>query len=469
MAGNGRRLDRGGLNHMQDFGLVSPRDDDADPKRGRRRRRGGTGMANGSGSPAGRSATNGRRRLLRPLGQGVGLGWRQASYDSLFNDDPNDPNYDPYDLKNLAASHGVVHVVQVEAPDSFKKAVATIWTEYWSHELVDEAIRDFRELGHLGEWGWEVIKRGIVASLDRGNRERELTSQLLPHIHAIVPADAFALAFDRVIERVEDLRCDVRGVDGLIQRFLARAVCDDCVTRRFVEERAQGLRSSEQAPCEVSMGVIAMLDEQNGRLEHIEQCWSVVEGAGPAIHHARGEARRAAQSAHGQHGSTTMTIGLPGNILETRQTAYGQRTAIRLLLASFFGTCGGWEGTQEDRNVLSSALQQVVQSPWWPYVMKVLFELSGGAGGGWGDDEAATRGGECGRGRRGDLGGAQRSHGAGAHQSGVAPDGRAFGSDCSGRWRGVPGVVASVAGRLGAGGHCRRVIGAGAGGGEGGG
>ena len=85
-----------------------------------------------------------------------------------------------------------------------------------------------------------VVKRAVIAALDRGARERELAAQLLAQLRrddCISRAHGEA-GFDLLLQALESLTIDVPNAPDNMHVFLARAVVDDVVSDEFLEECA---------------------------------------------------------------------------------------------------------------------------------------------------------------------------------------------------------------------------------------
>jgi len=85
------------------------------------------------------------------------------------------------------------------------------------------------------QFHFEVVKLAVSMSLDRGDRERELSSTLLAEISgSTISTDVVVKGFTVLLERVEDLTLDVPDVQRLLACFLARAVVDEALPPAFM-------------------------------------------------------------------------------------------------------------------------------------------------------------------------------------------------------------------------------------------
>jgi len=83
-----------------------------------------------------------------------------------------------------------------------------------------------------------VVKRCVVAALDRGAREREMAAQLLRALasHGVVSRPRREAGFDLLLAELESLAVDVPSAPDELTAFLARAVVDGVVSEEFLDE-----------------------------------------------------------------------------------------------------------------------------------------------------------------------------------------------------------------------------------------
>jgi programmed cell death protein 4 len=76
----------------------------------------------------------------------------------------------------------------------------------------------------------------VDVALDHEPAGRELYSQLLAKIQVdqLVDEPSFELAFDTLVDRVEDLLLDVPDAVDALAKFIARCVADDCLPPAYV-------------------------------------------------------------------------------------------------------------------------------------------------------------------------------------------------------------------------------------------
>jgi MA3 domain len=91
----------------------------------------------------------------------------------------------------------------------FKIRLTECLKEYYDSCDADEVIRSIEELG-CQEYHAEVVKKAISLAMDKGSRERELTSRLLTCLHPTPLSDLdMEAGFVSLLDSMEDLVTDV--------------------------------------------------------------------------------------------------------------------------------------------------------------------------------------------------------------------------------------------------------------------
>jgi len=150
-----------------------------------------------------------------------------GSSHSLLNS-PQRHNYSP--VKSRAAP-------SLTLPE-YKKRIISIATEFFSSEDFEEVSTSVCELG-APEYNYELVKRCITLAMGRGDRERELTSNLLSHLRsddALVSIEDCGKGFERLFEVIDDLVIDVPRAKSYLAQFLARAIVDEVLPPRFLQD-----------------------------------------------------------------------------------------------------------------------------------------------------------------------------------------------------------------------------------------
>lgn len=109
----------------------------------------------------------------------------------------------------------------------FKRRATEMLREYYSSADAAEVARC---LGELQEPGLHhlFVKRAVSLALDRSDRERELTAQLLSSLFpGLLTREQVALGFTMLLDSMEDLALDIPDATNLVSLFLGRAIVDD--------------------------------------------------------------------------------------------------------------------------------------------------------------------------------------------------------------------------------------------------
>ncbi len=88
----------------------------------------------------------------------------------------------------------------------------------------------------MPQFSYQYVRRALLMGMSRGDREREMVSRLISHLHddGLVTDKQVAKAFELLLETIEDARVDVHDVRMLTARFLGRAVADEALPPGFL-------------------------------------------------------------------------------------------------------------------------------------------------------------------------------------------------------------------------------------------
>jgi MA3 domain len=107
----------------------------------------------------------------------------------------------------------------------FKLQVADCIKEYFDSCDTDEVIRTLSELG-CREYHPEMVKKTISVAMDKGPRERELTSRLLTCVHPNpMSMDELRSGFMILLDSMDDLSKDVPDAKVTECRLLVTVAC----------------------------------------------------------------------------------------------------------------------------------------------------------------------------------------------------------------------------------------------------
>jgi programmed cell death protein 4 len=171
----------------------------------------------------------------------------------------------------------------------FKLQVADCIKEYFDSCDADEVIRTLSELG-CREYHPEMVKKTISVAMDKGPRERELTSRLLTCVHPNpMSMDELRSGFLILLDSMDDLSKDVPdakvkecrrlkrihnrhvltfsvALQTMVASFLARAVVDEVLPPAFLSEQ-----NNDRPGDIVIEKAVALLSREhcNARLEKV--------------------------------------------------------------------------------------------------------------------------------------------------------------------------------------------------------
>eukprot|EP00249_Psilotum_nudum_P015818 c25533_g1_i1 orf=741-2900(+) len=178
-------------------------------------------------------------KSLRPKKGGAG---GKGTWGSLLDNggnlrvDRNDPNYDsdeePYKLVSTPVAQSL---------EDYKRKVMHIVEEYFTTDNVAETAAELRDLG-CPNYHHYFVKKLISMSMDRHDREKEMSCVLLSALYAdVIQPDQLAKGFARLVESVDDLCLDIPDAIDIVALFIARAVVDDILPPAFLLKTSQML------------------------------------------------------------------------------------------------------------------------------------------------------------------------------------------------------------------------------------
>lgn len=166
-----------------------------------------------------------------------------------------------YDRTTEKAIYGPMLTLQ-----EFKFQLVEALKEYFDSCDADELIRTLEEL-KCQEFHYEIPKKAISLALDKGPRERELTSRLLTCLHPNpLSLTDMEEGFIALLDSLDDLITDVPDAHTMVASFLARAIVDEVLPPAFLSEQ-----NNERAGDVVIEKAVNMLSREhcNARLEKV--------------------------------------------------------------------------------------------------------------------------------------------------------------------------------------------------------
>jgi hypothetical protein len=190
---------------------------------------------------------------------------------------------------------------------AFKLAAKDIAAEYFESGDIQEVRQRLEELQDPGFHN-VFVKHIITMSMDRKDRERELTSCLLSELCAngVIPPDQAGLGFTRLLVGADDLALDVPNAAEMLTLFLGRAIVDEVLPPKFLVDVVETKLPAEGLGLGIVQSVGAMLS-------------------------ARHAAERFVTAWHSSHGKTSELAGRVASLLDEFLVSRDKVEAVRCL------------------------------------------------------------------------------------------------------------------------------------------
>lgn len=199
-----------------------------------------------------RRSRNGYGRGLPKKGGAGGKGvWGRPGLEDLLMEDsdsmdPADPNYDPTDLETSTVILKPISPKHNLSEAEIKALVTPHLLEYYETGDTEEALRCLEDsLAQIGiDQRHLLVRYAIELAMDHKASHRELTSVLLAELvmgHLVLSTD-LERAFKVLLENLNDLVLDLPEAAIVLGNFLARAVADECIAPRWVNEELKSVR-----------------------------------------------------------------------------------------------------------------------------------------------------------------------------------------------------------------------------------
>lgn len=182
------------------------------------------------------------RDLTKKMGGGQkGLWSKTDEFSSIPKPDQYDPNYDSENDENVILVPDSLNHEKFYFSDpddqhlpspilnhqDVKIKIDKIISEYYISGDANEAKQSLMEMESL-KYHFEIVKRSISLSLDKHEKEREMTSRLLSELYPdVLNTHDIGKGFKRLFEYADDLELDIPNARPLLSTFLARAVVDE--------------------------------------------------------------------------------------------------------------------------------------------------------------------------------------------------------------------------------------------------
>ncbi|KAF5193712.1 Programmed cell death protein [Thalictrum thalictroides] len=183
--------------------------------------------------------------------------------------DPNDPNYDSNEEKQLT----ITEPVPTKAFEEYKKKVTIIVEEYFATDDVVSTANELEELG-MSDYNYYFVKKLLSLAMDRDDKEKEMAAVILSSLYAnVLDPSQVHKGFSKLIESADDLIVDIPDTVDVLALFVARAVVDDILPPAFLKKQMASLSKD-------SKGVEVLVRAEKGYLaaplhtEIIERKWN---------------------------------------------------------------------------------------------------------------------------------------------------------------------------------------------------
>ncbi|KAK9805111.1 hypothetical protein WJX73_009330 [Symbiochloris irregularis] len=185
--------------------------------------------------------------------------------------DSNDPNYDSDDdMTRVSLQYDEL----AEDLETFKSGVVATLNEYFSNGDTKEAAFALLELGKPDFHHW-FVKKAVTMSMDKHDKEREMTSVLLSSLYSeVIRQDQMAKGFFALADSIADLSLDVPSAPEMLANFIARAVVDEVLPPSFVGRLPAG---PDKQQAEVYGACEARLAGRHAA-EALQRCWGSSAG-----------------------------------------------------------------------------------------------------------------------------------------------------------------------------------------------
>ncbi|UYV75872.1 PDCD4 [Cordylochernes scorpioides] len=192
---------------------------------------------------------------------GKGTWGRLGSELEVPADDRKDPNYDSDSQDDLKFER----IIPALAEEDFEKEVEPVLREYLENGDPQEVAQTLEEL-NLGPLRSRLVVLAVSMALERKPSHREMTSEHL------------AAGFQTLLAALPDLVLDTPEAPVALGNFLARAVADDCLPPRFVED---SLEAAEPGLTHTALDHAATLLHMRHGLVRLDNVWGVGGGILP--------------------------------------------------------------------------------------------------------------------------------------------------------------------------------------------
>lgn len=163
--------------------------------------------------------------------------------------------------------------------EEFTKKFEPLLLEYYYHGDTHEVADSLDEFltGNMRSY---VVKVAIEFAMDHKQSHREMTSVLISDLYGrVITSKDIVRGFDLLLEDLPDLTLDLPDAPHILGNFMARAVADDCIPPRYVNEAEDIDKMNEHA--QVALRHAHTHLSMQAGWAHLDNVWGVTGGLRP--------------------------------------------------------------------------------------------------------------------------------------------------------------------------------------------
>lgn len=225
-----------------------------------------------------KKSRDGRGRGLPKKGGAGGKGVWGRLGEEMNEDgkchDAHDPNYD-------SASEEEYTIEEIEPEvslEELQKVLEPAVLEYYENNNPQEFVRSLEDL-NIGTMKPKLVEFLVSKAIDHKALHCEMTSVLLSELYSrLLQHEDIKEGFNEVLGNLSDLVIDAPHAPEVIGKFMARAVADDCLPPRYIQDykKKAECKNSEEAISKADL----LLNQKHG-LVRLDNIWGTGGGIRP--------------------------------------------------------------------------------------------------------------------------------------------------------------------------------------------
>lgn len=222
-----------------------------------------------------RSRTRFGRGLPKKGGAGGKGTWGRPGSEIVGAEEgPQDPNYDS-DSEDVCKFEAITPPLE---ENEIETALNPILSEYFENGDTEEVALSLEEI-NLGTNLHQILVIAVSLAMERKASHREMTSVLISDLYGrILREEDIERGFDVLLNSLPDLVLDTPNASTVLGNFIARAVADDCIPPKFVQQY-KGIVECSQARLAIEHADV-LLSMKHG-LVKLDSVWGVSGGMRP--------------------------------------------------------------------------------------------------------------------------------------------------------------------------------------------